>query len=53
MLSQLRASVVMLTLFTLLTGLPIRSRSPGLRNCRARQANGSLIEQNGKVWAPS
>jgi len=50
MLSQLRASLVMVTLFTLLTGLLYPLTITGLAKLAfPAKADGSLIEQNGKV----
>ena len=50
MLSHLRASLVMVTLFTLLTGLLYPLAITGLAQLAfPARANGSFIEQNGKV----
>jgi len=50
MLSQLRASLVMVTLFSLLTGLLYPLTITGLAKLAfPAKADGSLIEQNGKV----
>ncbi len=54
MIQQLRPALVLLVVFTLLTGLAYPLAITGIaRGLFARQANGSLIERDGKVIGSS